>query len=428
MKRIVVAAMMAACCLAMAAPSAGRTARLRQADLERPAARPVGRAAAGRAQHRPADALRRAHAAVRRRHGRATSRAPSSRRASSRRRAARSCTRSAGVTIRTDRQLGRAAHHGADALGRLLRHRLGDRARPRRSSWRRSATRRASPSSTRPATARSASPPACAASRPAGRPSASSAGETELVREGAGRAAAALSRRRGPSSPGSTRSTASADNGVKPWTFTDVTAVAGLLGQVFGAGGGREVRSSHAARGAAQPPRRRRATRVWRDLRSATRSRTARHHAEALPVRHRARRQHARLARRRPGLAEPVGAARGRGVLEASRARRRMPLLIGRKRSATGHPLAVMGPQLGYFYPELFMEVDAHGGGIDVRGGVLPGHPVRADRPRAATTPGAPPRLTTTTPTSSSRSSATRTARRRRAARTTTCTWGSAGR
>jgi acyl-homoserine lactone acylase PvdQ len=34
-----------------------------------------------------------------------------------------------------------------------------------------------------------------------------------------------------------------------------------------------------------------------------------------------------------------------------------------------------MGPQLGYYYPEFFMEVDAHGGGIDVRGGVLPGLP-----------------------------------------------------
>ena len=62
-------------------------------------------------------------------------------------------------------------------------------------------------------------------------------------------------------------------------------------------------------------------------------------------------------------------------VLEASRARASNALLIGRRRSATGHPLAVMGPQLGYFYPELFMEVDAHGGGIDVRGGVLPGLP-----------------------------------------------------
>jgi acyl-homoserine lactone acylase PvdQ len=50
-------------------------------------------------------------------------------------------------------------------------------------------------------------------------------------------------------------------------------------------------------------------------------------------------------------------------------------VLVGRKRSATGHPLAVMGPQLGFYYPELFLEVDAHGGGIHVRGGTLPGLP-----------------------------------------------------
>ena len=34
-----------------------------------------------------------------------------------------------------------------------------------------------------------------------------------------------------------------------------------------------------------------------------------------------------------------------------------------------------MGPQLGYFYPELFNEVDAHGAGIDVREVMPPGQP-----------------------------------------------------
>jgi acyl-homoserine lactone acylase PvdQ len=36
----------------------------------------------------------------------------------------------------------------------------------------------------------------------------------------------------------------------------------------------------------------------------------------------------------------------------------------------------VGGPQVGYFFPELFMEVDLHGGGYDVRGALLPGLPL----------------------------------------------------
>jgi acyl-homoserine lactone acylase PvdQ len=164
-----------------------------------------------------------------------------------------------------------------------------------------------------------------------------------------------------------------AKKGARPWTYTDVTAVTGLLGQVFGAGGGNEVRSSmflgelrnrFGAGGDA----------IWRDLRSAQDPET--------PV---------TTSRRFPYVTERGGntpgslvvdpgsmsaaAAHAARVVQASRARASNAVLIGRKRSATGHPLAVMGPQLGYFYPELFLEVDAHGGGIDVRGGVLPGLP-----------------------------------------------------
>ena len=50
-------------------------------------------------------------------------------------------------------------------------------------------------------------------------------------------------------------------------------------------------------------------------------------------------------------------------------------MLISAKRSATGHPFMVAGPQLGYFYPEFFWEVDMEGGGVSVRGGSLSGIP-----------------------------------------------------
>ena len=48
-------------------------------------------------------------------------------------------------------------------------------------------------------------------------------------------------------------------------------------------------------------------------------------------------------------------------------------VLIGAKRSATGNPFFVAGPQVGYFYPQVLYEVDAHGGGIDARGVTFPG-------------------------------------------------------
>ncbi len=50
-------------------------------------------------------------------------------------------------------------------------------------------------------------------------------------------------------------------------------------------------------------------------------------------------------------------------------------LLIGSKRSATGHPILVAGPQVGYFFPEFFAEMELRGGGFDVRGAMFPGVP-----------------------------------------------------
>ncbi|MGH2980810.1 MAG: penicillin acylase family protein, partial [Solirubrobacterales bacterium] len=42
-------------------------------------------------------------------------------------------------------------------------------------------------------------------------------------------------------------------------------------------------------------------------------------------------------------------------------------------RSATGNSLAVKGPQLGYFYPEIVQQIDLHGPGIKAQGAAVPG-------------------------------------------------------
>jgi acyl-homoserine lactone acylase PvdQ len=48
-------------------------------------------------------------------------------------------------------------------------------------------------------------------------------------------------------------------------------------------------------------------------------------------------------------------------------------LLVSSKHSVTHHPLAVMGPQVSYFSPEILMEEDIHGPGIDAEGAAFPG-------------------------------------------------------
>jgi acyl-homoserine lactone acylase PvdQ len=48
-------------------------------------------------------------------------------------------------------------------------------------------------------------------------------------------------------------------------------------------------------------------------------------------------------------------------------------LLVSGANSASGHPLAVFGPQVSYFAPQILMEEDLHGPGIDAKGAAFPG-------------------------------------------------------
>ncbi|MDX1658921.1 MAG: penicillin acylase family protein [Nitriliruptorales bacterium] len=48
-------------------------------------------------------------------------------------------------------------------------------------------------------------------------------------------------------------------------------------------------------------------------------------------------------------------------------------LLVTPELSASGQPLAVFGPQVGYFSPEILLEIAVHGPGIQARGAAFPG-------------------------------------------------------
>ncbi|HEX5223979.1 MAG TPA: penicillin acylase family protein [Solirubrobacteraceae bacterium] len=72
-----------------------------------------------------------------------------------------------------------------------------------------------------------------------------------------------------------------------------------------------------------------------------------------------------------PGSASSA-ALKAETALKASRRKASNFLLAGSGHTANGHPVAVMGPQLGYFYPEIVMQADLHGGGIDAQGVIAP--------------------------------------------------------
>ena len=48
-------------------------------------------------------------------------------------------------------------------------------------------------------------------------------------------------------------------------------------------------------------------------------------------------------------------------------------LMVAPALSGDGHPLAAMGPQVGYYSPQIFSEYELHGGGIDAEGVTFPG-------------------------------------------------------
>jgi acyl-homoserine lactone acylase PvdQ len=151
-----------------------------------------------------------------------------------------------------------------------------------------------------------------------------------------------------------------------PFTANDVVASAALIAARFGANGGQEVANAmfldalEGRLGAAD------ARRVFADLRQAD-------DPEA-PV---------TLPGRFP-YEEPASPAPGSVVVDdgsftgaplAQPAFASNALLVGAKRSQTGHPLFVAGPQVGYFFPEFFAEMELAGGGFATRGAVFPGVP-----------------------------------------------------
>ena len=66
-------------------------------------------------------------------------------------------------------------------------------------------------------------------------------------------------------------------------------------------------------------------------------------------------------------------------------------LVVGASHSADGHPLAVFGPQVSYFAPQILMQEDLHSPDYDAEGASFPGTGLVELGRGVRTTPGRPP-------------------------------------
>src|SRR3954447_2541903 len=177
--------------------------------------------------------------------------------------------------------------------------------------------------------------------------------------------------------------------GPTEWKVSDIIATAALVGGIFGKGGGNELGSALVLEQAQKKFGARKGKRVWHDFRSAE-------DPEAPTTVHNGKRFNYMAAPRKPaagsvalpdpGTVKPVPVKAGGdsgggespptclpgGVICLPHGNSNALVVSGRE-SKSGHPLAVFGPQTGYFAPQILMDEDLHGPGIDARGASFPG-------------------------------------------------------
>lgn len=161
--------------------------------------------------------------------------------------------------------------------------------------------------------------------------------------------------------------------GAKPLTRNDIYAVMAFAGDIFGRGGGDETRRSMLLDGLRKRLGPAKGEAAFRDLREQQ-------DPEAR-VSINGRFPYGTQLTNRPGNAIvdngtlSASAARAARVQAENKRHASNFLIAGRKRSKSGHPLFVAGPQIGYFYPGLTAEMELQGGGFSARGAVIPGMP-----------------------------------------------------
>jgi acyl-homoserine lactone acylase PvdQ len=154
-------------------------------------------------------------------------------------------------------------------------------------------------------------------------------------------------------------------------TVTDAIAGFAFIGSIFGNGGGGEVANSNLLSGLENKLGPVEGLKVFRDLRQVNDPEAPVTTSKSFPY------DQVPTGPTPGSLVVDQGslgasAVRAANAVKATRHKASNFLLVGANHSSDGHPLAVMGPQLGYFYPEIVMQADLHGGGIDAQGVIAP--------------------------------------------------------
>lgn len=163
-----------------------------------------------------------------------------------------------------------------------------------------------------------------------------------------------------------------------PATVNDVIAVTAFIGSIFGAGGGAEAGNGQLLGTLRSRLGRVRGQKAWEDVMLAN-------DPEA-PTTTDRRFRYGPLTGGRvrgsvaldPGSVQETNPRQGgpASVDAAAAPPRRQAsnfLVVGPGRSRSGNPLAVMGPQLGYYYPEIVQQMHFEGAGIKAQGVTVPG-------------------------------------------------------
>jgi acyl-homoserine lactone acylase PvdQ len=156
-----------------------------------------------------------------------------------------------------------------------------------------------------------------------------------------------------------------------PLSMPEAIAGFAFIGSIFGNGGGGEVANSQFLANLEAKFGAEEGLKVYRDLRETNDPEAPTTARQAFPY-------DGVPSGPTPGavLTDPnsfsASTAKNLKAITASHRRASNFLLAGNEDAKSGHPIAVMGPQLGYFYPEIVYQEDMHGPGIDAQGVVAP--------------------------------------------------------
>jgi acyl-homoserine lactone acylase PvdQ len=197
----------------------------------------------------------------------------------------------------------------------------------------------------------------------------------------------------------------------QPWQPTDVIALASLIGAIFGKGGGNELQSALTEHAFVKRFGKSAGRAAWENFREANDPAAPTTVAKPFPYETGSPFAPSGLAMPAPGSVSYVAPggtnpdtaqARDGGSVKKGRGYTTGPdpiaipndgsigssllrdlygqkalasnwELVNAAHSTNGHPIAVMGPQVGYYIPQILMEEDLHGPGIDARGASFPG-------------------------------------------------------